>query len=313
MFVCSRSATGSRAARRTVLASIAAAGLVVAIVSFGLAAGKRLTLSPTSGDVGAQVTATGRGFPQRARGTLIFGETQVAKFRSRANGRFRTSFVVPPGYEGRTPVTARVRRARATSYFNVTSRAAVVAIPSPSPSPVPVPIPVLTTPIPTPTQTPAPTPTPSPTQTPTPRPTDAFAKRVRAELAVFTGWLKTNGVRGDIGEFGWPNDYPEDQDEYNLLADWYLRDMRAASVTGSQWATGEWWGSSYRLSVYARSFAGGPVDSIRPQAPVLERHTDIAGVHVDGGEFGAPSGTTPVSTFSNVNRGTYNINWHYDT
>jgi hypothetical protein len=142
---------------------------------------------------------------------------------------------------------------------------------------------------------------------------DSMARRVSAELGVFTQWLTENNVRGHVGEFGWPNDVPEDQEQYNLLADRYLHDMRAAGLTGSQWATGEWWGSSYRLSVYARAISGGPVNARRTQASIFERHTDIAGIHVNGGEFGAPSGTTRSSTFSNVNPGTYGTDWHYDS
>ncbi|HEX2283109.1 MAG TPA: cellulase family glycosylhydrolase, partial [Thermomicrobiales bacterium] len=116
-----------------------------------------------------------------------------------------------------------------------------------------------------------------------------------------------------MGEFGWPNNYPQDQERYNLLGETYLRDMRAAGLRGSQWATGEWWGSAYRLSVYARTASGRPVDTMRPQAPVLERHTDIAGIQVNGGEFGAPSGITALSVFSNANPGRYDIDWHYDS
>ena len=134
------------------------------------------------------------------------------------------------------------------------------------------------------------------------------SRRVAAELKVFTDWLAENGVRGHIGEFGWTNDEVQ-----NRVGERYLRLVRTSKLTATQWATGEWWGPSYRFSVYARSNAGGPVDTARPQASVLERFTDIAGIHVNGGEFGAPSGTVRrTAEFSNERRGTYDVDWHYD-
>lgn len=139
------------------------------------------------------------------------------------------------------------------------------------------------------------------------------SERVRAELSVFTDWLEEQGVRGHIGEFGWPNDEPADQTRYDTLGDRYIRDMRAAGLRGTQWATGEWWGSDYHLSVYERSSVGGAVDTPGPQARILERHADIVGIQVNGGEFGAPSGITPTAEFSNVHRGTYDRDWHYDS
>jgi hypothetical protein len=134
------------------------------------------------------------------------------------------------------------------------------------------------------------------------------SRRAAAELDVFAEWLTANGVRGHIGEFGWPND-----DTNNRVGERYLRLVRARGLTATQWATGEWWGDSYRFSVYTRSRSGGPVDRPQGQAPVLERFADIAGIHVNGGEFGAPSGTVARTPFSNVNRGTYDVDWHYDS
>ena len=182
------------------------------------------------------------------------------------------------------------------------------------------------TPTPTAVATPAPTPSVAPTASPTPTATptvspspsvppvtsDALVRRVRAELKVFTDWLATNNVKGYMGEFGWPNDSTADQAKYNALAETYLADMRAAGVTGAAWATGEWWGNTYKLSSYIAS-GSSAINTARPQAGVLERNTDVAGIQVNGGEFGAVYGSTTSSTFSNVNRGTYDQAWHYDT
>ncbi len=119
-------------------------------------------------------------------------------------------------------------------------------------------------------------------------------------------------MKGYIGEFAWPNNYPSDQDRYNALAERYLEDMKAAGVTGAAWATGEWWSSTYNLSQYGKSGTSF-LNTTRPQASILERHTDIAGIQVNGGEFGAAYGTTSTSTFSNVDPGVYNTAYHYDS
>ena len=280
-----------RSGRRWFTAPAGAALLVVALASYGIAAssGAKLSLSPTSGPPGTIVAAKGRAFPAAAKGKLTFGETVVARFKTNNKGRFETTFAVPAGYEGRTRVTATARRVSGKQTFTVTT-----VSPSPDPSPDA-------------------TPTASPTASPgLPPPDDALVRRVRAELKTFTDWLSANDVDGTIGEFGWPNNFPADQPRYNALAEQYVADMRAAGLVGTQWATGEWWGPNYELSAYSPSSVTSTVDTPRGQAPVYERHTDIAGIHVNGGEFGAPSGATPVSTFSNVNPGAYETAWHYD-
>jgi hypothetical protein len=181
----------------------------------------------------------------------------------------------------------------------------VIATPTPTASTAP-------TPTPAPTLSPSPSLSPTPTASAQPTTSDALVRRVRAELKVFTDWLATNNAKGYIGEFGWPNSFPADQDEYNALADIYLADMRAAGVTGAGWATGEWWGTSYHMSSYIAS-GSSAINTARPQASVLERNTDVTGIQVNGGEFGAVYGTTSTSSFSNVNPGTYNQAWHYDS
>jgi hypothetical protein len=141
---------------------------------------------------------------------------------------------------------------------------------------------------------------------------DPYVRRVRAEFKVFADWLDANGAKGYMGEIGWPNNRPGDQSRYNALAETYILDMKAAGVKGAVWATGEWWGTSYALSAYIRSSGASSINARKPQANVVEKYTTTVGTHSNGGEFGAVYGTTQSSRFSNVKRGTYNTDWHYD-
>lgn len=144
---------------------------------------------------------------------------------------------------------------------------------------------------------------------------DALHDRVRAELAVFTDWLARNRVKGYVGEVGWPGE-SADAEEWNGLAQAWYRDADAARLWVTAWATGEWWGTGYRLAVYEDRFAGAGVDSAAGQAAVLEAHPSTAayrrGVNVAGGEFGAPV-DSPTSSFSNASPGVYDRAYHYDS
>jgi len=145
---------------------------------------------------------------------------------------------------------------------------------------------------------------------------DALCVRVRAELANFTGWLRTNGVQGYAGEVGWPDDRRGDAAAWAALAETWYRDADAAGLWATSWATGEWWGTGYALSPYEDRMAGAGVDSADVQAAVLERHASsgavLRGVNVAGAEFGAPQ-IESTSSFSNRDPGTYDTAYHYDT
>jgi hypothetical protein len=144
---------------------------------------------------------------------------------------------------------------------------------------------------------------------------DALQSRVRAELGVFTGWLAANRVGGYIGEVGWPNN--ADTAQWNALAAKWYADAAAAGVWTTAWATGEWWGCGYKLSVYVWSTCStmdGTLNTARSQAPVIESQAaaDNRGVNVAGGEFGTPGPLDATSSFSNANRGAYDQAYHYD-
>jgi hypothetical protein len=83
-----------------------------------------LTLSPTSGPTGTSVSAIGHGLGKRVFGTVRFGTTQVASFRTNPRGKFTASFSVPSGYSGLTTVTAFTSAAAASASFDVTTTSA---------------------------------------------------------------------------------------------------------------------------------------------------------------------------------------------
>jgi hypothetical protein len=144
---------------------------------------------------------------------------------------------------------------------------------------------------------------------------DALQARVRSELAVFTGWLAANNVKGYVGEVGWPNN--ADTASWNALATKWYADAAAAGMWTTAWATGEWWGCGYKLSVYTWSTCStmdGTLNTARSQAAVLEAQTDPdnRGINVAGGEFGTPGPLDATSPFSNANPGVYDTAYHYD-
>jgi cellulase (glycosyl hydrolase family 5) len=149
---------------------------------------------------------------------------------------------------------------------------------------------------------------------------DPLHRRVRAELKVFTDWLRANGVRGYVGEVGWPDDAGEEAQRWNALADAWFQDADATNLWVTAWATGEWWiDPYYRLAVYEnrKGAHDSGVESANVQASVIEAHPStgscLRGMNVCGGEFGAPAPLARRSRFSNRKLGTYNTHYHYDS
>lgn len=83
-------------------------------------------------------------------------------------------------------------------------------------------------------------------------------------LNVFIDWCKANGVRGFIGEMGWPNH--ESVQEWNAVGEAAYARLDQAGMGVTYWATGEWWGA----------YNQNPYDSgsltVKPQAAVIEAH-----------------------------------------
>lgn len=146
---------------------------------------------------------------------------------------------------------------------------------------------------------------------------DALERKVSQELSRFTSWLDANDASGYVGEVGWPDAASGDAGKWNDLADRWFDQADKAGLWVTGWATGEWWGRSYDLSVYENREGDSEsgVDSANTQAPVFESHTSGfgfgRGVTVNGGEFGSPI-TAKTSKFSNKNPGKYQTRYHYD-
>ncbi|MBH3439809.1 MULTISPECIES: glycoside hydrolase family 5 protein [Pseudomonas] len=97
----------------------------------------------------------------------------------------------------------------------------------------------------------------------------------------FVEWLKKNGKRGMIGEFGVPDNNPR----WNLLMDNMLAYLKQNCIPATYWAAGPGWGS-YFLSVE-------PINGQdRPQWPTLKKYIDNTTCTAIG-PFTAPVATTP--------------------
>lgn len=141
---------------------------------------------------------------------------------------------------------------------------------------------------------------------------DALCRRVRAELADFTGWLEEGGVRGYIGEVGWPDESSGDGASWNALADGWYADADEAGLAVTAWATGSAWGTSYALADYEDRQPGRGVDTPNTQASAIESHLGAErGVNVAGGEFGTPS-VEETSRFSNASPGRSGAEYTFD-
>ncbi len=77
----------------------------------------------------------------------------------------------------------------------------------------------------------------------------------------FVDWLKANGKRGFLGEYGVPDNDPR----WLTVLDNFLAYLKANNVGGTYWAAGPWWGN-YTLSVE-------PINGQdRPQMPILIKY-----------------------------------------
>ena len=147
---------------------------------------------------------------------------------------------------------------------------------------------------------------------------DALIQRELGRLATFTGWLERNGVSGYVGEVGWPDDVygAADAASWNTLGERWYAAADAAGLWATQWATGQWWGTDYRLAPYESSVRDGPVNRPNTQAQVIERHLDAAGVRrgvaLAGAEFGAPGPLERSGPFSNRSSGRLGDAYTYD-
>jgi endoglucanase len=64
----------------------------------------------------------------------------------------------------------------------------------------------------------------------------------------FANWLKVNGFRGMIGEYG----VPRDDERWLVTMDNFLAYLQRNGITATYWAAGPWWGN-YILSIAPRN------------------------------------------------------------
>jgi hypothetical protein len=96
---------------------------------------------------------------------------------------------------------------------------------------------------------------------------DALQNRILTELSSYASWLSTYGVRGIVGELGWPA--AEAPAQWNALAEVYLRRCDELKIDTVFWSAGEWaYGGPADMLVYT----GSPLSTRNTQAPVYEAH-----------------------------------------
>jgi len=145
-------------------------------------------------------------------------------------------------------------------------------------------------------------------------PANPVQDRAVQELKIFTNWLKTNNVRGFVGEVGIPND--ADTDLWNGTLQHWFRQADKCELWVTGWASGEWWGTTYLLSIYNENPSGTWNDET--STAIFEAFPTVGtvgattssnfsrGVNVSGAEFGDGGG------FCNNTPGTHNSQYHYD-
>lgn len=83
-------------------------------------------------------------------------------------------------------------------------------------------------------------------------------------VAPFVGWLKENGLRGFVGEYGIPDSDPR----WEVTLDNFLSYLSKNGVNAAYWASGPWWGEGAMMIV--PTYRGGEE---YPQVKVLEKYT----------------------------------------
>jgi hypothetical protein len=108
----------ARALSAFVIGTLVAIGAVVG-ASPASAATAILTLSPTSGPVGTEVSVTGTGFTKKTTGTVTAGTARAA-FTTSASGYFTVKIRIPTTTSTTLPVTATAGARTAAASFSVT-------------------------------------------------------------------------------------------------------------------------------------------------------------------------------------------------
>ena len=100
---------------------------------------------------------------------------------------------------------------------------------------------------------------------PAARSCSSLAGRAVAQLTEFTSWTRQHGVRGVIGEVGWPETAER---PWGTVASRWLADAVGNDLGFYVWGAAEQWDPDYPLAVYRASGDGAFVPG--PQAPLVE-------------------------------------------
>jgi len=140
---------------------------------------------------------------------------------------------------------------------------------------------------------------------------DPLTARSLTQLSSFSDWLRTHGVRGAVGEVGWPGGGQWE----SLARQWYTR-ADEDQVGAFAWSAAQWWPASYPLGIYRGAQVTNQSSTpflAGDQARVVESHPPLdgvaRGVSVSDGTFGSSLGDD--STYSSTNRGVYGSNYSY--
>lgn len=87
----------------------------------------------------------------------------------------------------------------------------------------------------------------------------------------FIDWLKENGKRGFVGEFG----IPKTDTRWLPVLDNFLKYLTANNISGSYWAAGQWW-KNYPLSLHP--IAGNDQPQMMVYAKYLQNNINSAAV-----------------------------------
>ncbi len=91
----------------------------------------------------------------------------------------------------------------------------------------------------------------------------------------FVDWLKNNGKKGFIGEYGIPDDDPR----WLVTLDNFLAHLRDNCINGTYWAAGPWWGADKMALDPRTGEESNPVNGEeRPQMGIVEKYTSITNV-----------------------------------
>jgi aryl-phospho-beta-D-glucosidase BglC (GH1 family) len=97
----------------------------------------------------------------------------------------------------------------------------------------------------------------------------SLEERATTELRRFLHWCETHAVEGFVGEIGWNN--VRDSSRWNAVGDALYKLLDDAKVGTAYWAAGQWYGTSYNLSVYT----GAPLSTLASPASVVEAHPSL--------------------------------------